>query len=289
MMGAETIREALWDILAKDIPELKENIWEPSVAGPQLETPHVVVRKASDAPQANKYAGVLHNYEVWPHVKRTTFQTLDSLAADIQASLTDRVFFVGQIPHYIEYDGSSTEDIVIEDWDLLTRALTFRIHELDWLTHLEVEPDSVEAMLRWTEKQLVYQTNPAKWNPTAAIPAVYWRQEATLNTEQMNWGAWHTVRLHGHVITPNDRNRRKVVESIVRQLSLDRLTHMSDGSYMRFQSISADSGYDAFGQGQITLEVRFGVLKQQKRTSLKRVYFNDTDKAKGAATTNDSK
>ena len=289
MTEVETIREALWDILAKDIPELKENIWEPSAAGPQLETPHVVVRKVSDAPQANKYAGVLHNYEVWPHVKRTTFQTLDSLATDIQKTLTDRVFFVGQIPHYIEYDGSSTEDIVIEDWDLLTRALTFRIHELDWLTHLEVEPDPVEAMLRWTEKQLVYQTNPLTWNPTDAIPAVYWRQDATVNVEQMNWGAWHTVRLHGHVISPDDRKRREAVENIVRQLSLDRLAYMSDGSYMRFQSISADSGYDAFGQGQITLEVRFGVLKQQKRTPLKRVYFNDSHQAKGVATTNDNK
>lgn len=289
MMGAETIREALWDILAKDIPDLKENIWEPSAAGPQLETPHVVVRKTSDAPQANKYAGVLHNYEVWPHVKRTTFQTLDSLATDIQKTLTDRVFFVGQIPHYIEYDGSSTEDIVIEDWGLLTRALTFRIHELDWLTHIEVEPDPIEAMLRWTEKQLVYQTNPTTWNPTGIIPAVYWRQEATTNIEQMNWGAWHTVRLHGHVISPDDRKRREAVENIVRQLSLDRLAYMSDGSYMRFQSISADSGYDAFGQGQITLEVRFGVLKKQRRTPLKRVYFNDSHQAKGVATTNDNK
>ena len=275
----ETVRLKLRELILKDVPSL-DNVWEPSVAGPSLKTPYAVVRKSSDVPQMEKYAGVLHHYEVWPHVDRKTLNALDSLAQQIQKSLSDRVFFVGQIPYYVEYDGSSTEDMIIEDWDLLTRSLSFKVHELDWLTHVAVDPDPVDAMRRWTENKTNYQHDPTTWEPTADIPALYWRLAETINIETTNWGAWHTVLLNGHIISPDDRQRKEAVEKIANQLGLDLRTKMSDGSQMMFMRVSADNGYDAFGNGQIRLEARFGRLRHVIRRPIKRVYFTN-DYVKG--------
>lgn len=268
------MREQLRNILVENVSSVNGEVWEPSAAGPELPKPHLILRESSqDA--GEPYADYTAFYEVWPYVKRTTFQNVDSLSKEVISALNRKKFDVNGIPHYIEYVGSS-EDVVDEEWDALTRGLRFQIFSLAWLVHSAVEPDPVETMRSWSEKRFpMLQTDPVSWSPDDGKPALYWRQGSIDGVETTNWGAWITARLHGHIISPDRSVRRFYAEKITRRLAIDEVTRMSDKSKMRFINVVADDGYNPFSQGQIQLTVRFGTLRERvPKTILKHAYFD---------------
>ncbi|MEK5068104.1 hypothetical protein [Sporosarcina sp. FSL K6-1508] len=255
---------------------VKGEVWEPSAAGPDLPKPHLVLREGAQS-SGEAYADFTTVYEVWPYVERTTFKRVDELSKEVIGALHRKRFDVQGIPHYIEYAGTATEDIVDEEWDALTRGLRFQVYSLAWLLHAPIDPDPVTAMRLWSAERFPeLQTNPTAWSPSNSNPALYWRQESTSAIEPTSWGSWLTMQLRGHIISPDVSIRRVYVEQVVRRLAIDNRTYMTDGSKMNFQTAAADSGYDPFGQGQITLTVKFGVLKDAKNLSfLKHVYFDE--------------
>lgn len=270
------MRAEIRNLLVESVHSISGRVYEPSAAGPQLEKPFLVLREgvqSADEP----YAGYTTIYEVWPYVERTTFQNVDRLAEEVVSAIDKIRFNSNDIPNFIEYTGTITDDIVDEDWDVLTRGLRFRVFSLAWLTHVPVEPDPVEALKKWTKDSFQeLQTNPLTWNPQDVKPALYWRQSSIQNVEPMNWGSWITARINGHIIAPDVTIRKQWTEKVVRKLALDYRTRMLDGSRMRFINVSADSGYDPFKQGQIMLDVTYGILKDDiKGPSLNHVYFDE--------------
>lgn len=252
------MRNAIRQLLIDDISI--KGIWEPSAAGPNLEKPYLVIREGVQS-ESDPYKDFTTVYEVWPYTKRTTFKNVDNLANEVISALHRKRFDVGDVPHYIEYTGSLSDDIVDDEWDALTRGLSFRVFSLAWLLHTPIEPDPVEAMKEWSEKHFTgMQTNPLHWNPTDKTPALYWRVANITSVESMSWGAWINANLRGHLIATSISERGKWLDLVVRQLALDARTRLSDNSKMTFQSVSADGSYDPFGEGQIILNVRFGIL-----------------------------
>lgn len=258
------MRAEIRNLLVESVHSVSRRVYEPSAAGPQLEKPFLVLREgvqSADEP----YASYTTIYEVWPYVERTTFQNVDRLAEEVVSAIDKIRFNSNDIPNFIEYTGTITDDIVDEDWDVLTRGLRFRVFSLAWLTHVPVEPDPVEALKKWTKDSFQeLQTNPLTWNPLDVKPALYWRQSSIQNVEPMNWGSWITARINGHIIAPDVTIRKEWTEKVVRKLALDTRTKMSDGSRMGFTNVSADSGYDPFQQGQVQLDVRYGILREKK-------------------------
>lgn len=257
------MRKELRQLLVDGVQTVSNRVYEPSAAGPELEKPFLVLREGvqnADEP----YAAYTTAYEVWPYVERTTFQNVDNLSKEVITAIDKKRFDVDGVPHLVEYTGSITDDIVDDEWNVLTRGLRFRVFSLAWLLHTPVEPDPVEALKQWTELRFPdLQTNPMEWNPKNVTPGLYWRQVSIQGTDPMNWGAWITARINGHIIAPDVEVRKEWTEKIVRQLALDTRTNMSDGSRMRFLNVSADSGYDPFQQGQIQLDVRYGILREK--------------------------
>ena len=280
-----TIRGALYDILVSEIPVLHNNVWEPGVVDSTFQAPYAVIMKSSDVRQPERYAGTLHHYEIYPNVERKTLQALDQLSRQISEALDDRVFFVGEIPHYIEYEGAS-DDQVIDDWGLLTRALRFQIHELNWLAHDARDPNPVQAMASWGASK-GYQTDPTEWKPTSEQSALYWRQGAYKEITPYAWGVRYVVTLHGHVINPDPVKRRQAVEDVVRELALDRRAYFPTKAPLDFRHISADSGYDSFGIGQIALDVYFGEIKKRERKRIKKIFVKDDGNVAGEVKRND--
>lgn len=254
------MRNAIRQLLIDDISTIK-GIWEPSAAGPNLEKPYLVIREGVQS-ESDPYKDFTTVYEVWPYTKRTTFKNVDDLSKEVISTLNRIRFDVNDVPHYIEYTGSITDDIVDDEWDALTRGLRFRVFSLAWLLHTPIDPDPVEAMKDWTESHFnETQTNPLNWNPTDEKPALYWRVASITSVEPMSWGAWINATLRGHLIATSIDRRGKWLDLVVRQLALDARTRLSDNSKMTFQSVSADGSYDPFGEGQIMLNVRFGILQ----------------------------
>lgn len=270
------MRDEIRALLVAGVPSVSGEVWEPSAAGPDLPKPHLVLREGVQS-NGEAYADFMTAYEVWPYTERTTFKLVDDLSKSVIETLHRKRFDVDGVPHYIEYAGTATEDIVDEDWDALTRGLRFQVYSLAWLMHSPIEPDPVAAMQSWSvERFPELQTDPTTWSPTDLTPALYWRQESTTAIEPMAWGSWVTMQLRGHIISPDVSIRRVFVEQVVRRLAIDNRAYMSDGSKMNFQTAAADSGYDPFSQGQITLTVKFGILKDKDNLSfLKHVYFDE--------------
>ncbi|EGQ21072.1 hypothetical protein HMPREF9372_3355 [Sporosarcina newyorkensis 2681] len=269
------MREEIRNILVASVPLVKGEVWEPSAAGPKMPKPSLILR---EGPQetSEPYAAFTSLYEVWPYVKRTTFKQVDAVSKEVIAALHQKRFDVAGVPHYAEYVGTASEDIVDEEWDALTRGLRFQVYSLAWLMHTPVEPDPVSALQAWSMKRFpTLQLDPTLWSPSDAQPALYWRVESTRKVEPMNWGAWLTMQLNGHVIAPDVSVRRQFVDRVTKQLAIDQNTCMTDKSKMRFLSVSADDGYDPFRQGQIKIEVQFGVLREAEvHPFLKHVYFD---------------
>lgn len=256
------MRKEIRQLLVDQVITAGGRVYEPSAAGPDLVKPFLVLREGVQNP-GEDYAAYTTAYEVWPYVEHTTFQKVDSLAKEVIEALDKKRFNVAGVPHYIEYTGTLSDDIVDEEWKALTRGLRFRVFSLAWLVHVPVNPDPVEAIKAWTISRFInLQTDPSLWDPQDTTPALYWRQAAIQNTESVNWGAWITARVHGHIIAPGMPTRKEWTEKVVRQIALDRRTKMSDGSRIAFLNVLADSGYDPFQQGQVQLDVRYGVLKE---------------------------
>lgn len=257
------MRDELRELLVANVPTVQGEVWEPSAAGPELPKPHLVLREGVQN-TGEPYADFTTFYEVWPYVKRTSFRKVDDLSKEVITAMHRKRFDVKAVPHYIEYIGTASEDIVDTEWDALTRGLRFQVFSLAWLLHSTVDPDPVDGMKDWTERIFPnLQTNPVAWSPSDDTPALYWRQASIQRTEPTNWGAWITARLRGHIIAPEVAVRKEWTELITRKLALDAKTYLSDKSKMRFLNVSADSGYDPFQQGQIQLEVRYGILKEK--------------------------
>lgn len=259
------MRYSIRELLINNITTINNRVYEPSAAGPQIEKPYIVLRAGVQS-ESDPYKDFTTVYEIWPYVKRTTFQNVDSLSKDVITALHRKTFIINSIPHYIEYTGTITEDIVDKEWDALTRGLRFRVFSLAWLLNIPIQPDPVETMKEWTEHHFKdIQTNPQDWEPSNEKPALYWRTASVNSVEPTNWGSWINATLRGHVITPDVAERAKWLDMVVRQLALDSKTYMSDGSKMTFQSVSADGSYDPFGTGQIALMVRFGILSSKEK------------------------
>jgi len=269
------MRDELRDLLVTLVPSVNGEVWEPSAAGPDLPKPSLILREGSQN-VGEAYADFSSLYEVWPYVRRTTFKQVDAVSKEVIAALDKKRFDVGGVPHYIQYAGTASEDIVDEEWNALTRGLRFQIYSLAWLVHQPVDPDPVQAMQMWSAKRFPsLQLDPSLWQPEDATPALYWRIEATTGVEPMNWGAWVTMQLNGHAISPEPSVRRQFVDQITRRLAVDANTRMADNSKMRFTHVTADDGYNPFSQGQIKLTVKFGVLKEPDiHPFLKHAYFD---------------
>ncbi|MFA9457428.1 hypothetical protein ACERJO_11755 [Halalkalibacter sp. AB-rgal2] len=254
------MRNELRDVLIAAIPEVGENIHEPTAVGPKLALPYLILREAIQDP-GESYSNFTTMYEVWPSVKRTTFAKVDDLANKVIEALNQKRFDVEGIPHYIEYKGTTGEDTVLEEWDLITRGLKFQIFNLAWLVSIPFDPDPVSTMDKWTNQHFSdLETDPITWQPQNGKPALYWRIASITDTELMPWGAWLTVKIQGHLIALTDQERTHWVQKVCYQLGVDKRVIMDDRSPLMFLSFNGEPSDDPFRTGQIQLHAQFGVL-----------------------------
>lgn len=275
-----TIRDDLRELLVNNIPSLNNNVWEPGAIAKEMEKPFAVIREGV-VTKTQSFDDRSMNFEVWPHVLRSSLTDLDNLCKEIEQVLNNIIIMSDGIPYYVQFDGLTSEDLIIEDWDAYAKSMSFTVFVLDWRNHSDSTPDPIKGMVEWTNKYFDYQTNPKDWHPSDEYPAVYWRQEAVTSEEPTHWGGFINARLRCHVISPSLELRKKAVESIVRRLIKPNHTHLEDGSVMLFRGVSSNDGYNPFTTGQITLDVRYGIIDMPTYRQLKNVEVNNEDKVKG--------
>jgi hypothetical protein len=259
------MRAAIRQLLVNNIPEIQGRVYEPHAAGLNTPKPYLVLREGVQDPEAD-WAAFSTVIEVWPYVKRTTFQQVDSLANAIINTLHRARFSHAGEEYLVDYLGSAGQDFVDEEWDAITRGLRFRVFALGWLNGLTYAPDPVAALQNWTKETWPeVHTDPATWSPADAAPGIYWRMVRLTPTEITAAVNWIEAQINGHILAPSAAIRlnwvRKVTEGLVKQRRLK----MTDDGPLELLRVTADSEVDPMRRGQIQLTARFGVLRSIAR------------------------
>src|SRR5690606_3189494 len=254
------MRTAIRQLLIDNIPQIESRVYEPHAAGLNTPKPYLVLREGVQDPEAD-WAAFSTVIEVWPYVKRTTFQQVDSLANAIIDTLHRARFSHAGEEYLVDYLGSAGQDFVDEEWDAITRGLRFRVFALGWLNGLTYEPDPIAALQNWTaETWPEVQTNPATWTPADITPGIYWRMVRLTPTEITAAVNWMEVQINGHILAPSAAVRLSWVRKVTEELAKQRRLKMTDDGPLELLRITADSEADPMRRGQIQLTARFGVL-----------------------------
>ena len=271
------MRTAIRQLLIDNIPQIESRVYEPQAAGLNTPKPYLVLREGVQDPEAD-WAAFSTVIEVWPYVKRTTFQQVDSLANAIINTLHRARFSYAGEEYLVDYLGSVGQDFVDEEWDAIARGLRFRVFALGWLNGLTYAPDPVVALQDWTKETWPEAyTDPGTWSPTDVAPGIYWRMTRLTPTEITSAVNWMEAQINGHILTPSAAVRLSWVRKVTEGLSKLRRFKMSDGGPLELLRVTADSEADPMRQGQIQLTVRFGVLQSRTQHEVLRKAFAGGD------------
>jgi len=255
------MRTAIRQLLIDNIPQIESRVYEPHAAGLNTPKPYLVLREGVQDPEAD-WAAFSTIVEVWPYVKRTTFQQVDSLANAIIDTLHRARFAYAGEEYLVDYLGSAGQDFVDTEWDAITRGLRFRVFALGWLNGLTYEPDPVATLQNWTAgKWPEVHTDPATWSPADVTPGIYWRIVRLVPVEITAAVNWLEAQINGHILAPSAAIRLSWVRKVTEGLAKQRRFKMSDGGPLELLRVVADSEADPMRRGQIQLTARFGVLQ----------------------------
>ena len=256
------MRTVIRQILIDNITAVQGRVYEPHAAGLNTPKPYLVLREGVQDPEAD-WAAFSTVIEVWPYVKRTTFQQVDTLANSIINALHRARFSHAGEEYLVDYLGSAGQDFVDEEWDAITRGLRFRVFALGWLNGLTYEPDPVAVLQAWVKDvwPVGAQVDPSLWSPGDNKPGIYWRLVRLTPAQTTAAVNWMEVQINGHILAPSAMVRLAWIRKVTEGLAKQRRLKMSDGGPLELLRVTADSEADPMRRGQIILTTRFGVLQ----------------------------
>lgn len=258
------MREAIRQLLVNNIPEIQGRVYEPHVAGLNTPKPYLVLREGVQDPEAD-WSAFSTIIEVWPYVKRTTFQQVDALAHAIINLLHRARFSHNGEEFLIDYLGSAGQDFVDDEWDAITRGLRFRVFALGWLNGLTFEPDPVAILQSWAKATWPeVHTDPGTWSPADTAPGIYWRLVRIAPVQITAAVNWIEAQIAGHILAPSAAVRLHWIKRVAEAIAKQRWLTMQDGGLLEFWKVTADSEADPMRRGQIQLTARFGILQPTK-------------------------
>lgn len=255
------MRVAIKQLLIDNITDIQGRVYEPQAAGATTQKPYLVLKEGVQDPEAD-WAAFSTIVEVWPYVKRTTFQQVDSLANAVINTLHRARFSEAGEQYLADYIGTAGQDFVDKEWDAITRGLRFRVFALGWLNGLTYEPDPVATLQNWTAgKWPEAHTDPETWSPADVAPGIYWRLVRLTPVEITAAVNWMEAQINGHILAPSAAVRLSWVRKVTEGLAKQRRLKMADDGPLELLRVTADSEADPMRRGQIQLTARFGVLQ----------------------------
>jgi hypothetical protein len=145
------------------------------------------------------------------------------------------------------------------------------------------DPDPILAMNHFTKE----------WEPTATVighdrldeyfepqanePVFYFRLVSLETSDETNTVAWMNGVIAGHVFAPTAEERLRWIRYLTDTLATRGEVIMLDTSPMRIRRLSADTGLDQLSQGQIRIQMRFGILRRAIISPLIKVNIQDQE------------
>jgi hypothetical protein len=130
------------------------------------------------------------------------------------------------------------------------------------------DPDPILAINHWAKELepkisvIGYDKLPSYFTPQANAPAFYFRVVSMETAEETNTVAWMHCTIAGHVFAPTVADQLQWIRYIADTLAISGEVTMLDTSPMLLRALRADTSLDPLSQGQIRMQVRFGILRQ---------------------------
>lgn len=102
-------------------------------------------------------------------------------------------------------------------------------------------------------------------SPTEKQPIAYFRLANLNSYQETNTVVWLDGTLIGHVFAP-ENSRMMWLKTLSDSLAIDGEIILQDGSPMFLRGIKADNSVSPLSEGQLRLEVRFGILRRLRET-----------------------
>lgn len=130
------------------------------------------------------------------------------------------------------------------------------------------DPDPVQALQRWTKENTGYTVigmdKLKDCTEAGDQTPVFYCRLTRVQMAYCTWSvSWFDSQLSLHVFAASPETRLIWTKCLVDALSRNPEIIMADGSPMMIKKIQGDSSADPIKQGQITLTVRYGALRQK--------------------------
>lgn len=249
------------------IAEVGDRVFEPHAAGAATEKPYIVISLGRDTDESD-WAGFRRDIEIWPNVARTSFVGVDELAKKVIDTLTAAALTTagGDLFTCI-YEGVVGDDVVDEEWDIITRGLRFAVLAMQPVAVTDTVPDDpwVTALANWTTATLgaSWKVYKNRWPLGYQKPSALWRL-ASVETQNLNRAAYkETKTLICHVLGDTPNRQTSVVQSVASGLiaAFKIVLDQANRRYLTVESAKGNHQANALTVGQVTVVLSRVVMR----------------------------
>ena len=251
------MRGAIREKIIQEVPEVQGRVYEIQVPNKDTPKPYIILKQGTDTP-AEDWLGYKRMIDVIIYHRRSTFKDLDALAKKVMGALDKQLIVDGgtQEAFTCFFEKSST-DYIDDDWNALTRTLTFSVLGLrPYIIEEYIESDeAVQALASYTREMLpgltVYEgVFPAGY----LLPCVLWRLEATTSEKITHIHNKIEKVLRGHVIGRTVGEQEEIVQKVTQSLKrIVKLQYLN--RFYTIEDVDYIATRDRFTEGQIQVKL----------------------------------
>jgi hypothetical protein len=261
------MREAIRTKLTT-ITDVGDRVFEPHAAGADTQKPYIVISQGPDSKES-AWAGFRRDIEIWPNVARTSFVSVDALAKKVVDTLAaGALTTAGGDVFTCIYQGVVGDDVVHEDWDIITRGLRFAVLALQPVVVTDTVADDpwAAALASWSSTLLgaTWTVYKNKWPLGYKKPAVMWRV-ANVETQNLNRAAYkETKTLICHVLGDTPNREVTGVETVTAGLlaAFKIVLEQKNRRYLTVEDAKGSYQANALTAGQVTAVLSRVIMRQ---------------------------
>jgi hypothetical protein len=268
------MRTGIREQLINSIPEIGGRCYEPHAAGAKTEKPYIVIRQGVDT-EDSPWLGFRRIIEIWPYVEKLSFKLVDDLEKKIKSALEKQILTdinTGEV--FSCFHIGTTEDVVDEEWDAITRGLRFAVVAIQPVNANESIANDpwIESLATWSEN--ILGQNWTVYRNVLPLgfqrPAVLWRIEG-IHVDHSTRSAFE-VRKHikGHVIGTSPHEELFGATSLIQEMgnSIKIPINLLEKRFMTVENPRVNMDADSLSSGQLKVVMKRITSRPQEEIPL---------------------
>ena len=194
----------------------------------------------------------------------------DEIASEIKKSLKDVLLKAGDALYAFAWERQETFSLPEKEENLVV-GCDIQFDILEYTNQETTDPDPVMAANQYIKELFPeciivgLDRMEEVTEPSGQKPVVYCRLTAAEKGKETNTVAWMNGKLAIHILCPDAEVRHKITAAITNEMALDGEIIMLDKSPMFINKLQWDNKSDYLKEGQIFLDVNYGLLRYRAK------------------------